>query len=424
MAKKVGLTDARIAGLKPPATGQIEIPDSIVPGLRLRIGRSGIKTYILRKRVNGKWLNVTVGRHSASFTLANARRKARDLLVDVEQGKSIAKKPGTMRRYSSGVGTVSELYKVYLANEVIGKKRSASEFERVFQKYIEPELGDRIADTLTRGDVTRFVEKIAYERGKETLTMARNVHRHLSSFYTWAMPKLDNLPAHPCRDAWRPKAPEARDRVLSDRELAALWHAAVEDGFPFGHLVQMLILTAQRRGEVLDATCDEFDFKVKAWTIPSDRAKNGRANVVPLSGPALAVIKDVFDLAGIDTENSHAKSDLLFASKVTSTNSVSGLSKAWRRIRASVDENLGYETSHFTMHDIRRTVATGLQRLGIPLVVSEAVLNHQSGSAKAGVAGVYHRHQYTSEKREALAIWGREVLQIAARHPVIKDQAA
>lgn len=87
-----------------------------------------------------------------------------------------------------------------------------------------------------------------------------------------------------------------------------------------------------------------------------------------------------------------------------------------------MDEKLGYEAGHFTMHDIRRTVATGLQRLGIPLVVSEAVLNHQSGSAMAGVAGVYHRHQYTNEKREALALWGREVLQIAAKYPPQQDQ--
>src|SRR3546814_19276832 len=101
---------------------------------------------------------------------------------------------------------------------------------------------------------------------------------------------------------------------------------------------------------------------------------------------------------------------MLLASKVTSTNSVSGLSKAWKRIRASVDEKLGYEAAHFTMHDIRRTVATGLQRIGVPRVVSEAVLHNQSGSAMAGVDGVYHRHQDKNEKREALAQWGREVL--------------
>lgn len=184
MANKVGLTDAKIAGLKAPAAGQIELADGIVPGLRLRMGASGIKTYILRKRVQGKWLNVTIGRHGPSFTLAHARKKARDLLVDVEQGKSIARKPGAKRQGSKGVGTVAELYETYLSQQIEGKKRSAREFDRVFRKYIEPELGDRLADSITRGDVSRFVEKIAFERGKETLTMARIVYRHLSTFYT------------------------------------------------------------------------------------------------------------------------------------------------------------------------------------------------------------------------------------------------
>ena len=416
MANKVGLTDARIAGLKAPATGQIELVDGIVNGLRLRIGASGIKTYILRKRVQGKWLNITIGRHGPSFTLANARRKARDLLVDVEQGKNIARKEGAKRKGTKGVGTVAELYEIYLVQQIEGKKRSAREFDRVFRKYIEPELGDRLADAITRSDVSRFVEKVAFEGGKETLTMARIVFRHLSTFYTWALTRLEHLPANPCRDAWRPKRSEPRDRVISDRELAALWQAAAEDGFPFGHLVQMLVLTAQRRGEVLDATCDEFDFKAKVWTVPGDRAKNGKANVVPLSAQTLAVVTEIFAASGIAPDDAHKQSQILLASKVTNTNSVSGLSKA------SVDEKLGYEAGHFTMHDIRRTVATGLQRLGIPLVVSEAVLNHQSGSAMAGVAGVYHRHQYTNEKREALALWGREVLHLVARYPPQKNQ--
>lgn len=123
MANKVGLTDAKIAGLKAPTAGQIELADGIVPGLRLRMGASGIKTYILRKRVQGKWLNVTIGR--PSFTLAHARKKARDLLVDVEQGKSIARKAGAKEEGIKGVGTVAELYETYLAQQIEGKKRSA-----------------------------------------------------------------------------------------------------------------------------------------------------------------------------------------------------------------------------------------------------------------------------------------------------------
>lgn len=150
MANKVGLTDAKIAGLKAPTAGQVELADGIVPGLRLRMGASGIKTYILRKRVQGKWLNVTIGRHGPSFTLAHARKKARDLLVDVEQGKSIARKAGAKRKGSKGVGTVAELYETYLAQQIEGKKRSAREFDRVFRKYIEPEIGDRLADSINR----------------------------------------------------------------------------------------------------------------------------------------------------------------------------------------------------------------------------------------------------------------------------------
>jgi hypothetical protein len=202
MANKVGLTDARIAGLKAPAKGQIELSDGIVKGLRLRLGASGTKTYILRKRVQGRWLNVTIGRHGPSFTLANARRKARDLLIDVEHGKSIGKKLREKRKGTKVVGTVSELYEIYLSQEIYGKKRSAKEFDRVFRKHIEPELGDRLAVSITRGDVSRFVEKVAFERGKETLTMARIVYRHLSTFYRWALTRLEHLPANPCRDAW------------------------------------------------------------------------------------------------------------------------------------------------------------------------------------------------------------------------------
>src|SRR3546814_11510539 len=100
----------------------------------------------------------------------------------------------------------------------------------------------------------------------------------------------------------------------------------------------MLGLTAQRRVEVLDAACDEFDFKGKLWTVPGDRAKNGKANVVPLSAQALAVVTDIFAAAGIAPDDAHKQSQILLASKVTSTNSVSGLSKAWKRIRASVED--------------------------------------------------------------------------------------
>src|SRR3546814_16096458 len=110
--------------------------------------------------------------------------------------------------------------------------------------------------------------------------------------------------------------------------------------------------------------------RISDWS--SDVCSSDLANVVPLSAQALTVVTDIFAAAGIAPDDAHKQSQILLASKVTNTNSVSGLSKAWKRIRASVDEKLGYDAGHFTMHDIRRTVATGLQRLGIPQVVSAA----------------------------------------------------
>lgn len=363
MAKKVGLTDAQIAGIRPPQSGQVEYPDNLVRGLRLRVGASGVKTYILRKRCHGRLLNVALGRHSLRFKLADARKKARDLLVDIEQGKDVAKKEGEKRKFSSGIGTVRELVEVYLANEVRGKKRSATEIERSFNVYILPEIGNRLADTITRRDVSELNEKVAYGGRRHTPVQARNVHRYLSSFYSWALPRLDALPAHPCRDAWCPKPPEARDRVLTDRELAALWHAAVTEGYPFGSFIQMLVLTGQRRGEVLGAHLSEFDIGGRTWIIPGTRAKNGNANIVPLSSQAHELVECVIEQAGLDLHD-HAYSDqLIFASETTIENAVSGITRAWKRIRKQADKNIGFEMSHFRIHDIRRTVATGLQRL-------------------------------------------------------------
>ena len=189
----------------------------------------------------------------------------------------------------------------------------------------------------------------------------------------------------------------------------------MEDGYPFGNFVQQLILTGQRRSEVLGATLSEFDLKARTWTVPGNRAKNGKANIIPLSAPALALIKDAIKKAGLDADDAAHAERLIFASQTTLENAVSGITRSWNRMRKRADEIIGFEMNHYRIHDIRRTVATGLQRLGIPLVVSEAVLNHQSGSAKTGVAAVYHHHHFTEEKREALAMWANEMSKIAAK---------
>src|SRR5438270_6644819 len=178
----VGLTDAKLKSLKPPLSGQVEYPDSAVPGLRLRIGVSGSKSFILRKRVAGKWRNITLGRYSERFTLAAARKKARALLSDIEfSADPVAALPSPAKREPTGQ-SVRALWPAYKASK--SHLRKLCEVERVFNRHILPKFGDRAADGITRGEITHFIDGIA----RTAPAMARSVLAYFSSFYGWALP--------------------------------------------------------------------------------------------------------------------------------------------------------------------------------------------------------------------------------------------
>lgn len=397
MAKATALTDSKLKGLKPPVSGQVEISDATVPGLRIRIGTSGTRTFIVRKRVGGNLRNITIGRFGPRLGLAEARKKARIVLSDIEAGKDPAP---YSKRAKKGGDTVRALWPAYKAEKA--KLRTIGEVERVFDRYILPTIGDRFADAVTRGDVTRMVDDIA----ESAPVMARNVLAQLSAFYSWALPRLDKLPANPCRDAGRPAKPQPRDRVLTAEELRALWQVAEADAWPWGPALQLLILTGQRRGEVFGAEWGELDLKAKVWTVPAHRAKNGLAHVVPLSAAAAAIVKAL---------PKHQGTEKVFPAVGNPDASTSGVEKAVLRWRKTMTAIVRKESAvdiitvaHWRLHDVRRTVATGLQRIGIRVEVTEAVLNHVSGT-RAGIVGVYQRHDFADEKRHALDAWAAEI---------------
>ena len=392
------LTDAKLQALKAPEKGQVEHSDSDVPGLRVRVGASGAKTFILRKRVGEKIHNITVGRYGARFGLADARKKARSIVSDLEAGKAA---PAPARVSSAKTGTIRSMMPAYLRSKE--KLRSAHDLKSVVNKYILPGLGDRFADSVTRGEISKFIAEIAETRP----TRARNVLAQLSAFYSWALPQLDNLPSNPCRDAGRPPKPAARDRVLTDPELAGLWRVADGEALPWGPALKLLMLTGTRRSEVFEADWSEFDFKAKEWTIPAERAKNALPHIVPLSADAVALLKAIPASDG---------SPKLFPAMGNPENGASGHSRALKRFRKSLDEGLRRELAErWTLHDIRRTVATGLQRLGVRFEVTEAVLNHISG-AKGGIAGVYQRHDWKAEKRNALDAWAKHLASLVRKN--------
>jgi integrase len=395
----IALTDSKIQALNPTTCPRREIGDKLIPGLRIRIGVNGNNSFILRKRLGSKLLNVTLGRHSPQYGIAEARKHARSLLVDIECGKDPRQRN---KRQTALQGRFGDLWELYLQRAVRGQKRSAREIERYGKKYILPHFENRLVEAITRSEITRFVDDIVWRNPtKPTPRAGLSSYQFLSAFYTWLLPMFDNIPANPCRDAGRPRLPKPRERFLTNDEIKIFWQACEVLGWPFGPGFKLLLLTGQRRGEVFGAERAEIEGDL--WTIPSERAKNGKAHLVPLTQAAIELLDTLPRL------NSSTK---LFPVAGNPDSSVNGFSKGHPRLlreMAKIADVAQYP--HFTIHDIRRTVATGMQRLKVPMPVTEAVLNHVSGS-RSGIAAVYQRHDYFDEKREALEKWAAEVSRI------------
>ena len=196
-----------------------------------------------------------------------------------------------------------------------------------------------------------------------------------------------------------PGEEKSRNRVLSDDELKVIWTAADEMKWPFGSIVQLLILTGARREEVTGMRWSELDLDKKLWALPRTRVKHDAEHTVPLSEAAMAVIEDLPRIKKVD-----------FVFSTTGKGPVSGFSKAKDRL----DEVAA--VSDWQLHDIRRTVASGMARLDITLPVIEKCLNHRSGSF-AGIVGVYQRYSFSEKKRNALDAWARFVTALVSDKP-------
>jgi integrase len=213
---------------------------------------------------------------------------------------------------------------------------------------------------------------------------------------------------------------KARDRVLSNAELVAIWSACNDDDY--GRIVRLLILTGQRRDEVGAMARSEIDVAARKWTIPAARTKNGQAHEVPLSTAGLDIVKLALARKGREDR------ERLFGE---AGNGFAGWSKARQALderiekqaakikparREAKTDNKEAEKERWRVHDIRRTVATRMADLGVLPHVIEAVLNHISGH-KAGVAGVYNRALYSAEKRQALDLWAAHIEALLAGEP-------
>ncbi len=394
------ITPKSIEAMKPGEVRR-EIPDPSLAGLYLVIQPSGAKGWALRYRYAGRPRKLTLGKWPL-MGLAEARAAATEAIEAVELGRDpgAAKKAAKAERIEAQL-TERDKIKTLVgdyAKRHLAKLKSGDDVSAQFRRHILPAWGDRDIHEIARRDVIDLLDQIA-DSGR--IATANRVRVYLSHFFNWCVSRdiLAISPVHGVKPVGREAS---RERVLTDDEVRWFWRACDDLGFPWGPLGQTLLLTGQRLREVAGATDAEITGDV--WHLPAERTKNGRAHAVPLSRAASDV------LAGV--ERVKGKAGLVFTT--TGESPVSGFHKGRNHIAermaeiAAEERGEPVEIPRWTFHDLRRTAATGMARLGIPVRVTEAVLNHVSGTA-AGIVSVYQRHDYADEKRAALEAWARLV---------------
>jgi integrase len=390
--------------------------DDEVKGFGLKVTPAGGKIYVFQYRIarpghaaSTPARRYTIGKHG-NLTPEQARSRAKELALLVATGidpreqeadelsqKEAAKREAEEKNRLANelaFDRVAYLWLDHYSNEKGRRPSSLAQASLVIRNHLKPALGNTPMPHIGRTQLQPIIDAIPAKQK----AMRRNVFAYASILFSWALTR-GYIPTNPLMSMAKPDAPKARERVLTDTEVEIIWTASGALRMPWGHFYRLLLLTGQRKSEVAGLRWEELDRNEAIWTIPANRAKNDKAHIVPLSPPAIAELNEL--AAGTIWPKS---------GYVLTTNrrtSISGFSKAKRILDQLVAQaQNGEAISHWRVHDIRRTVATGLQRLGVRFEVTEAVLNHVSG-AKGGVAGVYQRHDWKDEKRAALDAWAQ-----------------
>jgi len=372
--------------------------DTELKGFGLRITPRAIKSYVIQYRVEGgPAKRTTIGVHGSPWTPATAREHAESFMFKVKQGvdpveeKREVKKQAELLAYD---GYADRFVKLYLK---VNWRDSWKDGESVLNKA-KPHFCGKAITAITRKNVTDWLDSYADRPGQKKL-----VHSVFRKFFNWAVDEGD-LTASPITGMKAPKAVPARKRVLNREELICAWLAAGELADIWTAYFRVLILTLQRREEVAGVDWAEIELDAAMWELPDNRAKNDEAHRIPLSALTVAELKRL----------GPKPKGLVFTT--TGDTPVSGFSKVKKALDAKMleimreraakrgEESEEVELVPWRIHDLRRTGATNMQALGVPVEVTEAVLNHVSGT-RAGIAGVYNRYRYDPEKRKALDTW-------------------
>jgi integrase len=382
-----------------PLIGDAFLWDTEVRGFGCKLTGSGNRVYVVQFRLPGrgsKTSRYTIGKHGSPWTPDMAREEARAILrkigagVDPNQEKRAA-------RHVPPTDEVAALFEQFVERHHKARgNRYWPEHRRNFDHDVKPFWQGRAIKSITRRDVIDALDRVA---ARGAAVQANRVRTTLSGFFNWCLDR-DLIEVSPMVRVPKIDAERERDRVLDDDEIVRFWLGCDELGWPFGPLLQLLLLTAQRRDEVGTMEWSEIDLDKRLWVIPREKAKNDRAHEVHLSALAAETL-DGLPKIGTDPR---------FVFTTNERRPVSGFSK----VKTRLDEKAALEG--WILHDLRRTAATGMARLNIAPHVVDRILNHVSGSIR-GVARVYNRASYFEERKAALEAWSHYVESLVRPSP-------
>jgi integrase len=394
---KAMLTDRALKAMKPAAPGTRKmIWDSAVPSFGARVSEHGKITFIVLRRLPGtkQALRRMIGQYPI-MPLAEAREAALQTLREIERGIDPKKRKDTecraeAQRQANSFASVAEDFIV----RHVRKLRTGAEVEAAIRRELVERWGERPIADISRRDIIALIEEIA-DTGRNAV--ARKLHAYCHKLFGWAVARgkygLETSPCAEVKLAELIGAPEARQRVLSESEMLAVWRATAALPYPVAPFVRLLLLTGQRLREVAEMSWAEVDLAKGIWTIPADRMKSDTAHVVPLAPQSVAILESL----------PHWTGPFVFTT-TGGARPISGFSK----IKLRIDSALSEAIPAWRFHDLRRTMRTGLGGLPVPANVAEMCLAH----AQPGLHQVYDRHSYRDEKRRAFELWAARLKDI------------
>jgi len=389
----ISLTQRSIDALR-PAEAAYRVPDQRCIGLAVRVAPSGIKTWDLAYRIrqSGKTRRVSLGR-TCDVSLEKARERANELTSAARTGRDLIAEEEEKRAATAARLTVEELIELYVKRRVTGRLRTAKEIESRLKRALSP-IMQHHAEDIRRRDLRELFDQCAEEGIQREAERRRQT---VGAMFRWALSQdiVEIDPSAGLR-AYDPGTP--RDRVLAKEEIATLWKWLDSDALPANasDILKLELLIGARCGEISGLRAEEIDLNEWIWTLPAERSKNKRPRLTPIIGMARQILEARISLVRKGPLFTAVTGTILTAANV-------GHYLLSRRL----------PINKFTTHDLRRTVATQLTELAMPLEIIAAVLGHQSGGSETRtLVRHYVRTDLLDRKRSVLQAWERRLLEI------------